>query len=68
MKVNVVLLNEEIQRKKWSIGDLAKESDVDKSTISRLLNGRSCLIATAQSIAEALNLSPKKAGQIFFGE
>lgn len=67
MKVDVDKLNEEIQKKEWSINKLAKHSGVDKSTISRLLNGRSCSVATAQSLVSALGISSKKAGSIFFG-
>lgn len=67
MKVDVDKLNEEIQKKDWSINELAKHSGVDKSTISRLLNGRSCSVSTAQSLVAALGISSKKAGAIFFG-
>lgn len=68
MKVDVDTLNEEIQKKNWSINELAKHSGVDKSTISRLLNGRSCSVSTAQSLVSALGISSKKAGLIFFGD
>lgn len=67
MKVDLDLLNEEIQKKGWSISELARESKVDKATISRLLNGRSCSVSTAQNLVEALGISSKKAGSIFFG-
>lgn len=68
MKVDVESLNIEIQKKNWSINELAKHSGIDKSTISRLLNGRSCSVATAQSLVLALGISSKKAGLIFFGD
>lgn len=50
-----------------SVSELARMSNVDKSTISRLLNEqRACSIATAQAIVQALEIPSKKAGLIFF--
>ena len=68
MEVNIRLLNEEIQKKGWSINRLALMSNVDKASISRLLNGvNGCSVSTAQKITKALGLSASKAGKIFFG-
>lgn len=67
MKVNVKLLEEEMDKKHVSVSELARMSNVDKSTISRLLNKqRACSITTAQAIVQALDIPPKKAGLIFF--
>lgn len=67
MKVNIKLLEEEMDKKHVSVSELARMSNVDKSTISRLLNGqRACSIATAQAIVQALEIPSKKAGLIFF--
>lgn len=68
MNVNIELLNEEMEKKGFSITDLANKSCVDKSTISRLLDGRSCSVSTAQKLVKALGISSRKAGLIFFGE
>lgn len=67
MDVNIKMLNEEIKKKGYSISELALKSNVDKSTISRLLDGRGCSVSTAQKIVKALGCSSKKAGLIFFG-
>ncbi|MBD9052059.1 MAG: XRE family transcriptional regulator [Holdemanella biformis] len=67
MKVNVKLLEEEMDKKHVSVSELARMSNVDKSTISRLLNEqRACSIATAQAVVQALDIPSKKAGLIFF--
>lgn len=66
MKVNIKLLEEEMDKKHVSVSELARMSNVDKSTISRLLNEqRACSIATAQAIVQALEIPSKKAGLIF---
>lgn len=66
MKVNVKLLEEEMDKKHVSVSELARMSNVDKSTISRLLNEqRACSIATAQAVVQALDIPSKKAGLIF---
>lgn len=67
-KVNTDMLLMEMHKKNLTTSGLANISNVDKSTISRLLNGQGCSIITAQLITEALKLSPTKAGQIFFGK
>ena len=65
MKGNIKLLEEEMDKN--NVSELARMSNVDKSTISRLLNGqRTCSIATAQAIVQALNIPSKIAGLIFF--
>lgn len=67
MKVNIKLLEEEMDKNNVSVSELARMSNVDKSTISRLLNEqRTCSIATAQAIVQALNIPSKIAGLIFF--
>ena len=66
MDVNVAMLNEEMTKKGWTISDLAAKSSVDKSTISRLLDGRCCSVSTAQKLVKALGISSRKAGVIFF--
>lgn len=68
MDMNVAMLNEEMTKKGWSISELAAKSSVDKSTISRLLDGRSCSVSTAQKLVKALGISSKKAGIIFLGD
>ena len=68
MDVNVAMLNEEMTKKGWTISDLAAKSSVDKSTISRLLDGRCCSVSTAQKLVKALGISSRKAGVIFFGD
>lgn len=67
MKVNIKLLEEEMDKNNVSVSELARMSNIDKSTISRLLNEqRTCSIATAQAIVQALNIPSKIAGLIFF--
>ena len=67
MKVNIKLLKEEMDKNNVSVSELARMSNIDKSTISRLLNEqRTCSIATAQAIVQALNIPSKIAGLIFF--
>lgn len=68
MDVNVAILSEEMSKKGWTISELAAKSNVDKSTISRLLDGRCCSVSTAQKIVKALGITSKKAGFIFFGD
>lgn len=68
MDVNIEMLNDEMKKNRYTITDLANKSGVDKSTISRLLDGRSCSVSTAQKIVVALNITPQKAGLIFFGD
>lgn len=69
MRVNTELLKREMERNNLNIISLSEKSDVDKATISRLLNEKtSCSVFTAQKIALALNLSPVKAGKIFFAD
>lgn len=64
--MNIKLLEEEMDKKHVSVSELARMSNVDKSTISRLLNEqRACSIATAQAIVQALEIPSKKAGLIF---
>lgn len=64
--MNIKLLEEEMDKKHVSVSELARMSNVDKSTISRLLNEqRACSIATAQAIVQALDIPSKKAGLIF---
>lgn len=67
MIANIDMLEEEMKMQNLSINGLAEKSGIDKSTISRLLDGRSCSVSTAQKLVNALNIEPKKAGQIFFG-
>lgn len=66
--MNIELLKEEINNRSLSISELSKISNVDKSTISRLLSEeRKCSISTAQALVNALDISSEKAGAIFFG-
>lgn len=68
MRVDVEMLKAEMDKQNMTISDLAEASDVDKSTISRLLNEqRTCSVNTAQALVQALNISSVKAGKIFFG-
>lgn len=64
------LLLNEMKEKSINSLELSRISGVDKSVISRILNGetRSCTVGTAQRIAEALNLDATKSGLIFFAQ
>ena len=66
--INTELLKEEMQNKDCNINRLAELSRVDKSVLSRIINGKSktCTVETAQNIANALELSNKKKVSIFF--
>ena len=67
--MNIELLKEEMQTRNCNISKLSALSNIDKSTISRLLAGnQTCTVETAQSLAAALKLPPTKAGLIFFGK
>lgn len=66
--INTELLKQEMQEKDCNINRLAELSKVDKSVLSRIINGKSktCTVETAQNIANALDLSNKKRVSIFF--
>ena len=58
MKVDIELLQNEMNKKKLNITQLSEISGIDKSTISRFMSGeRVCSVQTAQKIALALDLS-----------
>lgn len=67
--MNLEALKSEMDRQKVSAAELSRLSGVDKSTISRILNGVSgCSVSSAKRIALALKLKPKLASTIFFEE
>ncbi len=66
MRVDLEALKAEITKGKLSLEELGNKSGVDKSTLSRFLNGGGCTIDTAQRIVKGLKLSDRKASQIFF--
>ena len=67
--MNIELLKKEMGDRNININKLSELSKVDKSVISRLINGKSntCTVETAQAISDAMNLSNTKRGLIFFG-
>lgn len=67
MNINVVELDVEMRRKKMNQTTLAKKSSLDPNTISRVFNGGDCTISTACKIVKAIELTPERAGYIFFG-
>lgn len=67
MRVDLENLKKEIERQNLTLEELGNKSGIDKSTLSRFLNGSSgCTIETAQKIIKGLKLSNKKASSIFF--
>ena len=68
--INIELLKQEMTDKNFNISKLSKESKIDKSVLSRIINGESktCTVETAQNISEALDLSSKKRVSIFFAK
>ena len=68
--INNTLLKEEMKAKDINISELSKLSGIDKSIISRILNGetKACTVQTAQRIVSALELSSTQSGLIFFAD
>ena len=68
--INTQLLKKTMDEKECNISRLSALSNVDKSVISRLINGesRTCTVETAQNICDALHLSPTMRGLIFFAK
>lgn len=66
--IDTQLLRKEMNDKNINISRLSELSGVDKSAISRLVNGESktCTVETAQCISDALKLNHTKRGLIFF--
>lgn len=66
--IDTQLLRKEMEDKNMNISRLSELSGVDKSAISRLVNGESktCTVETAQNISNALKLNHTKRGLIFF--
>ena len=57
-----------IDKKLEKIGDFARESGVNRNTISAIFNGYKPSSDTMYKIAEALDLTPEMAGKIFFNQ
>lgn len=68
--INIELLKKEMTEKNYNISRLSEKSKIDKSVLSRIINGESktCTVETAQNISEALGLSSKKRVSIFFAK
>lgn len=50
-----------------TIGELAKKSKVSRNTVGRIVNGKEQPSANVMyKLAEALKLTPERAGEIFF--
>lgn len=68
--INIALLKEEMEAQNLSGAKLSEISGIDRSVISRILNGEtlSCTVGTAQKIVEAMQLNSTKSGLIFFAD
>ncbi len=68
--INTQLLKKTMDEKDCNISKLSELSNVNKSVISRLINGESktCTVETAQNISDALRLSTTMRGLIFFAK
>lgn len=67
--VNSNLLRGKIAEKGYNIGSLAEEIEVDRDTISNILNGKSKpSYAVMNALYFGLNLNPEEASEIFFSE
>lgn len=60
MRIDRVKLKVELAKREMRQSELARLSGVSKGTITGIANGRSCSVATAEKLADALKMPLEK--------